>query len=129
MPKGVALPSIQQALPSRTDRTERLLASPPAPTRTRRWKWPWAKAAYYQRLSALDRSQILLPDRKEEVALAHLVQEQKPIARRIHRRAADSHRVGMRGASSSSRPIRRNGGRSPLSSSEWEGSRCRTETR
>ena len=30
MPKGVALPSIQQALPSSTARTERLLARPPA---------------------------------------------------------------------------------------------------
>jgi hypothetical protein len=47
MPKGVALPSIQQALPSSTDRTERLLASPPEPTRIRRWKCPWAKASRY----------------------------------------------------------------------------------
>ena len=40
MPKGVALPSIQHALPSSTARTERLLARPPAPTRISRWKCP-----------------------------------------------------------------------------------------
>jgi hypothetical protein len=49
--------------------------------------------ADHERLGALDRSPILLPDRNERVARAHLVQEPKPIARRIHRRAADSHRV------------------------------------
>src|SRR5215469_4065516 len=43
MPNGVALPSIQQTVPSSTDRTDRLLASPPAPTRIIRWKCPWAK--------------------------------------------------------------------------------------
>ena len=44
MPKGVALPSIQHAVPLRTARTDRLLANPPAPTRISRWKCPWAKA-------------------------------------------------------------------------------------
>src|SRR5512135_2156977 len=47
MPKGVALPSIQQALAPSTALTERLLASPPAPTRIRRWKCPSAKACRY----------------------------------------------------------------------------------
>src|SRR5262249_22459420 len=79
--------------------------------------------------SALDRYQILLPDRKGGGSLAHGAQEQKLIPRRLHRRAADSHRVGMRGDSSKSTPIRENGGRSSPSSSPWEGSRCQTETR
>src|SRR5262245_57032575 len=47
MPNGVALPSIQHAFPSNTARTERLLASPPAPTGTSRWRCPAAKARRY----------------------------------------------------------------------------------
>src|SRR5262245_40278814 len=81
------------------------------------------------RLGALDRSPILLLDRKEEVARAHRAQEPKPIVRRLYRRAADSHRVGMRVASSSPRSTRRNGGRSPRASRSWEGARGRTKTR
>jgi hypothetical protein len=49
------------------------------------------------RLSALDRSPILLPDRKEGVSLAHTAQEPKLIPRPLHRWADDSRRLGMRG--------------------------------
>src|SRR5262245_18685049 len=57
------------------------------------------------RLCALDRSPILLPDRNEG-ALAPRAQGRIP--RGLHRRAADSHRVGRRGTASSSTPTRRN---------------------
>ena len=45
MPNGVALPSIQHALPPSAARTERLLARPPAPTRISRWKCPCGEGA------------------------------------------------------------------------------------
>jgi hypothetical protein len=82
-----------------------------------------------QRAIALDRSQSLLPDRKEGMARAHLAQGQQLIVRRLRRWAADSHRIGMGGSASISTPIRRKVGHSRPSSSSWEGSRGRTETR
>jgi hypothetical protein len=50
-----------------------------------------------QLLIALDRPQDLLPDRNAGVDQAHLAQEHERIPRRLHRRAADCRRLGMRG--------------------------------
>ena len=45
MPNGVALPSIQHALPSRTARTERLLARPPGADEDQQMEMPLGKGA------------------------------------------------------------------------------------
>ena len=81
------------------------------------------------RLSALDRPPILLPGRDEGVARAHRAQEQKPIARRIHRRVANYHRVEERRFLKFKSDKEKRRTLPTLQQFLWEGSRYRTETR
>jgi hypothetical protein len=82
-----------------------------------------------RRLGAIDRSPILLPGRKGGMSLAHLAQEQKPIARRIHRRVANYHRVEERRFLKFKSDKEKRRTLPTLQQFLWEGSRYRTETR